>query len=446
MRIKTSALISAAAMLVTAVPLTSCGVSVHGDYYETYRETEGLTESLTEPEPEPNFEQEFYYTQDADLAVFLPILKREKHDAELEDRLRPYMEKIISAEYLLGYAIFSEYYDSGIFAEEHSFSPDSIYTRTRIRSDLGTNREQLLNFFGTVYTDDYINSICENTSLEEVLFGSKPSLDRNPYTYTDDEPLFTEREDGVYRLVVLGAKGMNSYNTADLDVRFFDGKTAEVGILYHHSYGIGYEIFFLRHDEGRGWRLDSRGKNYIVISHSPPQMANYDNVHFEIAKLDMRAGRIPSVEFVFEYFNETAKDGFIEQDGVKYYRVKNNFPIEDMRKIFSAHISEYKWEWSNEAEDFVMTDEPLLQPCIDKYINEVYAEFDGVLYRREDAPVYEIDHPDYNGREFVSAQVSTPALGEDEIMSVFICGGGETAMFLSDGTLVTDIPLKEKEG
>ena len=45
----------------------------------------------------------------------------------------------------------------------------------------------------------------------------------------------------------------------------------------------------------------------------------------------------------------------------------------------------------------------------------------------------------------VSARVSTPALGEDELMSVFICGGGETAMFLSDGTLVTDIPLKEAD-
>lgn len=437
MRIKTSALISAAAVLVTAVPLTSCGVSVHGDYYETCRETEGLTESLTEPEPEP---QEFYYTEEADLAVFLPILKREKRDAELEDRLRPYMKKIILAESLWGYAHLNNYCGEDIFAEEHSFSSHSAYTRTRIRSDLGANREQLLNFFGTVYTDNYINSICEATSLEEELFGS------NPYTYTDEAPLFTEREDGVYRLVVMGTKGMNGYDYNDFDVRFFDGKTAEVGVPYSHDYGWGYAVFFLRHDEGRGWRLDSRGKNYIVIGRSPP-MDTYmgHTVRFEIAKLDMAAGRTPRVEFVFEYFNETAEDDFIEQDGVKYYLVKNNFPIEDMRKIFSASISEYKWEWSDEAEDFVITDEPLLQPCIDKYINQIYAEFDGVLYRREDAPVYGIDRPDYNGREMVSAQVSTPALGEDEIMSVFICGGGETAMFLSDGTLVTDIPLKETE-
>lgn len=433
MRIKTSALISAAAMLVTAVPLTSCGVSVHGDYCETCRETEGITESLTEPEPEP---QEFYYTEEADFAVFLPILKKEKKNAELEDRLRPYMEKIVFAEALRGYAHADNYGGEDIFAEEHSFSSHSIYTRTRIRSDLGTNKEQLLNFFGTVYTDNYINSIYENTSLRETLFGAAAG----------EDALFEEREDGVYRLVVMGTKGMKGYDYNNFDVRFFDGKTAEVGVPYSHDYGIGYEIFSLRHDEGRGWRLDSRGKEYIVIGHSPPQMVMYDNVRFEIAKLDMAAGRTPRVEFVFEYFNETADEDFIEQDGVKYFRVKNNFPIEDMRKIFAERIDEYKWEWSDEAEDFVRTDEPLLQPCIDKYINEVYAEFDGVLYRREDAPVYEIDHPDYNGREMVSAQVSTPALGEDEIMSVFICGGGETAMFLSDGTLVTDIPLKEKEG
>lgn len=418
--------------VLSAAMLTSCGVSVHGDYCETYRETEGLTESLTEPEPEP---QEFYHTEEADLAVFLPILKREKRDAELEDRLRPYMEKIVFAEALRGYAHADNYYGEDIFAEEHSFSSHSIYTRTRIRSDFGTNKEQLLNFFGTVYTDNYINSICENTSLGETLFGAAAG----------EDALFEEREDGVYRLVVMGTKGMNGYDYNDFDVRFFDGKTAEVGVPYRHDYGRGYAIFSLRHDEGRGWRLDSRGKDYSVIGHSPPQMDTYmgHTVRFEIAKLDMAAGRTPRVEFVFEYFNETVDEDFIEQDGVKYYRVKNNFPIEDMRKIFAERIDEYKWEWSDEAEDFVRTDEPLLQPCIDKYINEVYAEFDGVLYRREDAPVYEIDHPDYNGRERVSALVSTPALGEDEIMSVFICGGGETAMFLSDGKLVTDIPLKE---
>ena len=433
---------------LSAAMLTSCGVSVHGDYRETYRETESITESLTEPEPEP---QEFYFTEDADLAVFLPILKREKRDAELEDRLRPYMKKIVLAESLRGYAHSSNYYGGDIFdfgsLGEHFFESGSIYTRTRIRGEFGTNKEQLLNFFGTVYTDDYINSICENTSLEEDLFGSKLSMDRNPYTYTDEEPLFTEREDGVYRLVVMGAKGMNGYDYNNFDVRFFDGKTAEVGVPYNHDYGWGYAVFSLRYDEGRGWRLDSRGKEYIVIGHSPPQMDTYmgHTVRFETAKLDIAAGHIPRVEFVFEYFNETADEDFIEQDGVKYYRVKNNFPIEDMRKIFAARIDEYKWEWNDEAEDFVRTDEPLLQSCIDKYINEVYAEFDGVLYRREDAPVYEIDHPDYNGREMVSAKVSTPALGEDELMSVFICGGGEIAMFLSDGTLVTDIPLKEAD-
>lgn len=428
-------------LLLSAAMLTSCSVSygesVHGDYREEFRETESITESLNEPEPEP---QELYPAEEADLAVFLPILKREKRDIGLEDRLRPYLEKIIYTEALRGYAIYGDYYGSGswIFAEEHSFPPDSIYTRTKIRNEFGTNKEQLMNFFGTVYTDEYINSICEDTSLEEVLFGAS--------IWEDGIALFEEREDGLYRSVMLGAKGMNSYDPSSFHVRFFDGRTAEIGVPYMHSYGCGYEILSLRHDEGRGWRLDSRGKNYIVISHSPPQMDTYlgHTRRFEITMLDIAMGHTPKMEFVFEYFNETADDDFIEHDGVKYYRVKNNFPIEDMRKIFTERISEYKWEWSDEAEDFVRTDEPLLQPCIDKYINEVYAEFDGVLYRREDAPVYEIDHPDYNSGEIVSAQVSTPDLGDD-IMSVFICGGGEKAMFLSDGTLVTDIPLKETE-
>lgn len=77
-------------IVLSAAALTSCGTSVHGDYREEFRETKSISESLTEPEPEP---QELYFEQETDMAVFLPILKREKRDTELEDRLRPYVEK-----------------------------------------------------------------------------------------------------------------------------------------------------------------------------------------------------------------------------------------------------------------------------------------------------------------------------------------------------------------
>lgn len=423
---------------LSAAALTSCGTSVHGDYREEFRETESISESLTEPETEP-VPQEFYFEEETDMAVFLPILKREKHDTELEDRLRPYVKKIICADALLRYAMMNNYHGEEIFdfgnLGEHEFDSDSLKTYTKIRDEFGVTKVQLLNFFGTVYTDDYINSICGNTPFEEELFGD-----------SDNGPLFEEREDGVYRQVVMGTKGMKGYEPADIDVRYFDGKTAEVGVPYDHEYGCGYEIFSLKHEEGRGWRLDSRGKDYSVRTHSPLPIEVYTGgtVRTEIARLDMEAGIIPNIEFVFKYFNETAEDDFIEQDGEKYFRVKNNFPIDDLRKIFSEHIDEYKWEWDSEAEDFVRTDEPLLQPCLDKYINEVFIESEGALYRREGAPVYEIDHPDYNGGDIVSAEVSTPALG-DGMMSVFICGDGETAMFLSGGRLVTDIPLRKTE-
>lgn len=425
-------------IVLSAAMLSSCGGNVHGDYYEAVTESKSVTDSLTEPEPEP-VPQEFYFEEETDMAVFLPILKREKRDTELEDRLRPYMKKIILAESLRGYAVMNNYHGEEIFdfgnLGEHEFDSDSLETYTKIRDEFGANKAQFLNFFGTVYTDNYINSICENTPPEEELFGD-----------ADNGPLFEEREDGVYRRAVMGTKGMKGYDYSDFDVRFFDGKTAEVGIPYSHDYGCGYEIFFLKHEEGRGWRLDSRGKDYSVRTHSPLPMEVYtgSTVRTEIARLDMRAGIIPNIEFVFKYFNETAEDDFIEQDGKKYFRVKNNFSIDDLRKIFSEHIDEYKWEWDNEAEDFVRTDEPLLQSCLDKYINKVFIESEGALYRRENAPVYEIDHPDYNGRDAVSAQVSTPALGDDT-MSVFICEDGETAMFLSDGRLVTDIPLREAD-
>lgn len=425
-------------LIALSAALTSCGTSVHGDYREEFRDTESISESLTEPETEP-VPQEFYFEEETDMAVFLPILKREKHDTELEDRLRPYVKKIICADALLRYAMMNNYHGEEIFdfgnLGEHEFDSDSLKTYTKIRDEFGVTKVQLLNFFGTVYTDDYINSICESTPLEEELFGD-----------SDNGPLFEEREDGVYRQVVMGTKGMKGYEPADIDVRYFDGKNAKVGVPYDHEYGCGYEIFSLKHEEGRGWRLDSRGKDYSVRTHTPLPMEVYTGgtVRTEIARLDMEAGIIPNIEFVFKYFNDTAEDDFIEQDGEKYFRVKNNFPIDDLRKIFSEHIDEYKWEWDSEAEDFVRTDEPLLQPCLDKYINEVFIESEGALYRREGAPVYEIDHPDYNGGDIVSAEVSTPALG-DGMMSVFICGDGETAMFLSGGRLVTDIPLRKTE-
>lgn len=422
--------------------LSSCGAEARGDYREVYRGTESITESLTEPEPEP---QEFYFEEETDMAVFLPILKREKRDTVLEDRLRPYVKKIIYAGALLRYTHANNYYGESIFdfGDSGTHEPESNrpLTYTKIRDEFGTNREQLLNFFGTVFTDGYINSICEDTSassMEEYLF-------EIPETEKETEPLFIEeREDGLYLSVAVGTKGMKSYRTEMLDVRYFDGKTAEIGVQYDHEYGCGYEIFHLRHDEGRGWRLDSKGKNYWVRTHAPCPMEVYtdgSSIRTETARLDMNAGIIPNIGFVFAHFNETSEE-YIEHDGEKYYRVKNYFSIENMRKIFTEGIDEYKWEWDAEAEDFVRTDEPLLQPCLDKYIDGVFIESEGALYRREGAPVYEIDYPDYNGGNAVSAEIMTPALG-DSCISVFICGNGETAMFLPDGKLVTDIPLKE---
>lgn len=431
---KTRKAVAAALAGLSVLLLSSCGAEARGDYREVYRGTESITESLTEPEPEP---QEFYFEEETDMAIFLPILKREKRDTVLEDRLRPYVKKIICADALLRYAEMNNYHGDEIFdfgdAEEHKFVSNSLRTYTKIREEFGRNKEQLLNFFSTVYTDDYINSICKDTAFEEGLFG-----------IYEGETLFEEREDGVYRQVVMGEKGMIGYDYTDFDVRSFDGKTAEIGFPYRHGYGCGYEIFYLRHDEGRGWRLDSKGKNYWVRTHAPRPMEVYtdgSSIRTETARLDMGAGIVPNIGFVFAHFNETSEE-YIEYGGEKYYRVKNYFSIENMWKIFTEGIDEYKWEWDAEAEDFVRTDEPLLQPCLDKYINEVFIESEGVLYRRENAPVYEIDYPDYNGGNAVSAEIMTPALG-DSYISVFICGNGETAMFLPGGKLVTDIPLRE---
>lgn len=109
---KTRKAVAAALAGLSVLLLSSCGAEARGDYREVYRGTESITESLTEPEPEP---QEFYFEEETDMAVFLPILKREKRDTVLEDRLRPYVKKIIYAGALLRYTHANNYYGESIF-------------------------------------------------------------------------------------------------------------------------------------------------------------------------------------------------------------------------------------------------------------------------------------------------------------------------------------------
>ncbi len=406
------------ALLIPALLLTACGAEVHGEYYETVSETESVTVSLTEPEPEP----ESFITERYDLGAFLPIVDKYKENAELEDKLRPYVEKIILGEKLLHY--HEMFWNELPYGEEPKFPNEWVV----LDKSFAENKEQLLNFFGTVYTGSYMEEMY-STPFEDALFGN--------------DGFFKEEDGAVYRRIMWGTKGIKRYSTDGFNVRACDEKTAEIGVCYRYEKGYGYEIFYLRHDEGRGWRLDRKGADYDVHTFSVGNDINLGaGAHrFEIALLDEKVyGVTVGPEFVFTHFNETIDGEYIEYNGSKYYQVKNYYPVENMRKAFENYISEYKWEWSDEAEDFVPTDKPLLQPCIEKYINDVYVEFGGMLYRKEGSPVYEIDYPQ---SETDCTNIFTPS-GINVLIMDF--GSGERVMAVlneGDYKIVSDLPLRE---
>lgn len=428
------------AVLISAVMLTACGAELHGVYYETEKETESMIVSLTEPEPEPELPVQVWH----ELGMFLPIVDKYKENTELEDKFRPYLEKIILGEALLNYAQMSRgdipYGEELIFPNEWVMLDKSFVS----------NKKQLLNFFDTVYTDNYKDGLY-SCPFEEGIFGSDAETDSEKSYVGEQGFKFKEENGAVYKRIVWDLNGMKYYNIDGFRVRAYDKKTAEIGVCYMDGYCYGYEVLCLRNEEGKGWRLDSREADYKVRYSSFGNNMNFGTVpRTVLAALDEKLqGVTVGPEFVFTHFNETIDGEDIEYNGSKYYQVKNYYPVEKMRKAFANYISEYKWEWDDKAEDFVPTDEPLLQPCIEKYIDDVYVEFSGMLYRKEGAPVYEIDNIDTDSEEDMPADIVTPL----HIVEVYTSGSGEKVLFVyeeessgvSNYKLASDIPLREKE-
>ncbi len=432
--------IKSLALPIFAALFTACGVyeaDLRGEYRETVTETESVTVSLTEPEPEPGpIEQESF-----DFGMFLPLIDKYKENAELEDKFRPYLEKVILGEALLNYA--EMFPDDIPYGEELTFPNEWAM----LDKSFVSNKKQLLNFFDTVYTDNYKDGLY-SCPFEEGLFGGDAETD--PEKPHWGEQGFKEENGAVYKRIVWGAKGIKYYDIDGFRVRAYDKKTAEIGVCYMDSYYKGYEVLYLRHDEGKGWRLDSKGADYKVRYSGFGNHMNFGAVpRVELADLEeKRHGVTVGPEFVFTHFNETIDGEDIEYNGSKYYQTKNYYPVENMRKAFANYISEYKWEWDDKAEDFVPTDEPLLQPCIEKYIDDVYVEFSGMLYRKEGAPVYEIDNRDTDSEEDMSADIVTPL----HFVKVYTSGSGEKVLFVyeeerggSPYKLASDIPLREAE-
>lgn len=432
------------AAALSALMLTSCAANTRGEYYETVPGAESVTVSLTEPEPEPA--PDITEPDWLDVGLFLPVVNSGKKDAELEDKLRPYLKKILLGESLLHISYYVNY-EAGIPYETEPEYPDKW---ARLDRDFVSDKAQLLNYFRTVYTDNYMDRVNLSDGGFDGLFGS--------------ESMFKEEDGGVWRRIPWGAKGVTGYCIDDFRVLSYDGAVAELGMRYIHDYGYGYEKIYLRHDDGCGWRLDRKGDNYYARFHAPEPMSLGSVPRPETAslesKLSSRSGIGP--EFVFTYFNEILENECIEYNGKKYCQTKYYFPVQKMREAFADFICEYKWEWSDKAENFVRTDEPLLSVCTEKYIDGVFIEFNGILYRRADAPAYEVVYPDYESRSPVAAEISTPyrdgepsdsgALGgspysDDNWFHVYICGEEKVIFTMREGggraKLASDIPLRE---
>lgn len=412
------------ALLISALLLTACGAEVHGEYYETVSETESVTVSLTEPEPEP----EPFITERYDLGAFLPIVDKYKENAELEDKLRPYVEKIVSAEFILRGNDWGGFIP---YAPGEKYDFEECTEWVKLDPTFARTKQQLVHFFDTVYTDNYIKYTeeVEGKTVEDLLFGKIDDVNGANYE---------ERDGAVYSHKYWAYKG-TSYDTENLHIHFYDGKKARAGVPYISDHGYGYTIFNIVYEEGYGWQLDKTDSYYVTYFYGIEFGAGAPR--FEIAVLDDELKEITvGPEFVFTHFNETIDGEYIEYNGSKYYQVKNYYPVENMRKAFKNYISEYKWEWSDKAEDFVPTDEPLLQPCIEKYIDDVYVEFGGMLYRKDGSPVYEIDYPE---GETDCLNIFTPS-GINVLIMDF--GSGERVMAVrgnGDYKIVSDLPLRE---
>lgn len=361
---------------MAALTLSACNNNqIDGDVSKTASLT--LTESLTEeipkpepPEPEPMEVMEF--------ALFDPFYEQNqlyKDETAIQEEMLAASEKLCDGLALLdgGYGFYekSKYYSN--FADlENPLEeyPTGEYTFCPLNTEIAASEEELFTFMRGFFTEEYLS----DGELRSKLFESEPPRVPNYKTVNGT-------------LCVLNAyKGMTPiWRFEQTTVMSYNEASAEIAV-YAPFDPAKMAFMKLKKSEEYGWRLD--GVEYTDYC---PREASimYNGIVLKTETLNkiLYGGNTP----------ENAKT--IEIDGKHYTETDLDMTFAEIQKFFAEMFEADLY--NREIGDKIINTEPNRKA----YADDVYAEQDGVLYRRNDAPRR------YMPEMRLSAFVSLPSTG-----------------------------------
>ncbi len=341
--------VSVLTVLCLAAALCSCEKNPQQDgttAVDTETTPLTLTEALeTESAPLPG---------KIEFAVYNPFEHSQKIDGPDYDELAEAAEDISDAYALLcgapGMLYSKSKYADNYADTEHPAETGEGYIYAPLNEEIGADENELTQYlrrylFGFMGGEDQCSDNIQN--LRESLFGGNAP----DYKLIDGRLCIrVNNEDTVHR----GGMVFDRFTVIE-----YDGSRAEILTAAENDEAYTFYLY-LRKNEEYGWTLDG-------ISPFKWDKETTDSI-YTLTK------RIPTLNRILD--GAPDEDSPAEFDGEVYYPADINMSMEEMREYFKAAFSEH----------IDRTGDPLLQEYIRKYIDGVYAERDGKLYRKAAEP------------------------------------------------------------
>lgn len=390
--IKKITAIALSALLLTACHAEKKEQQVTGTAETTATTPLTLTEIIT---TETSFvPEESEEKQRIEIAVFDPfedsVVVEESTVKEIEEALKKISDsrELFSANAFLYHLSTTDNYINEENILEENEREEYCYKEVLFAD----NEEELFDYFRAVFTENYMPDEIIRAELFDERLQSVGGLPMANYKTIDG-------------ILCMKYKSLaSSYVIAydDYVITYCDKNRAEV-IVDAEGASSDTQKFFLSLEwsEEYGWRLDN---------------LEYEHCYLEEATLLYNAVTLKrdTINTILSGGVQPENSEAITIDGIKYTEADTGMSLTEMQEFFDESFFRNVIE-CDYANNRIRNDKPLADKYIVRYIDEVYAEIDGILYRRNDAPkwylpelkiepkqYYDIQTFVYNGEEITT--------------------------------------------
>ncbi|MBP1549809.1 MAG: hypothetical protein J6A05_07370 [Oscillospiraceae bacterium] len=282
-------------------------------------------------------------------------------------------------------------------------------------------------------TDNYINeeNILEENEREEYCYKEVLFADNEEELFDYFRAVFTENymPDEIIRAELFDERLQSVGGLPMANYKTIDGILCMKYKSLASSYVIAYDDYVITYcDKNRAEVIvDAEGassdtsKFFLSLEWSEEYGWRLDNLEYEPCYLEEATLLYNAVTLKRDTINTILSGGVqpensevITIDGIKYTETDTGMSLTEMQEFFDESFFRNVIE-CDYVNNRIKTDKPLAEKYIVRYIDEVYVEIDGVLYRRNDAPkwylpelkiepkqYYDIQTFVYNGGEIVT--------------------------------------------